>query len=660
LFSLFRFFLLPFLLAGVAGAVNWKPVDPAELALKEPKIDPTADAEALFWEVWVTDQLQGGSLPQTVFTHYVRVKIFTERGIESQSTVDLSSVARVRISDLKGRTIKSDGSIIELERAAVFEREVARISGIRARTKSFSMPNVEVGDIIEYQWREFRDDQLSMYLRLYFQRDIPSWRVTYHVKPLDVTHLGYYMQSQAFNFEYTGWEPEPQGFFGTSVENVPAFHQEPYMPPEDQVRSWLLLFYARKSELDKEKFWREHGKELYKEHKRELKIDGKIKQAAAEITAGAATEAEKVERIKEFCLTKIANIYHDRFGMTAEERGKVEDNKKPSDTLSSGKGSSNDINMLFAVLLNAAGITARPARLAGRNDRFFNPAFLNPYFLNRYNMAVQVDGGWKFYDLSSPYLTEGMLRWPEEGVSALITDPKEPLWVQTEMSGPEKTAVRRRGDFRLSPDGTLEGKVRVEYTGHRGVERKTVYDGQTPDERQKDLTEGVTARLSTAVVGQVEMENVDDLEKPFAYSYEVSVPGYALLTGKRIFLQPNYFKRNTQPLLATSERRHDIYFNYPWSEYDSITIEAPEGFVLEGAESPQSTTFTGVGGYLAKITVQDGRKLTYTREFSFGENGNIIFPSTSYSQLKAAFDFIHQQDSHTLTLRQEDSQAAAR
>jgi hypothetical protein len=142
-----------------------------------------------------------------------------------------------------------------------------------------------------------------MYLRLYFQRDIPSWRVTYHVKPLDVTHLGYYMQSQAFNFEYTGWQPEPQGFFFTSVDNVPAFREEPYMPPEDQVRSWLLLFYARKSELDKEKFWREHGKDLYNEHKRELKIDGKIKQAAAEITAGAESDAEKVARIKEFCLT---------------------------------------------------------------------------------------------------------------------------------------------------------------------------------------------------------------------------------------------------------------------------------------------------------------------------------------------------------------------
>ena len=635
--------------------MNWKPIDPADLALQAPKIDPHADAEALFWEVWVTDQLQGGRLPQTIFTHYVRIKIFTERGIESQSTVDLSSQSKVRISDLKGRTIKPDGTIVELEKASVFERDVARASGLRMRTKSFSMPNVEVGDIIEYQWREIRDDHLAMYLRLYFQRDIPVWRVTYHIKPLDVRDRGYFMQSQAFNVDYQGWQSEPQGSYTTSVENIPAFREEPYMPPADQERSWVLLYYSRKSDLDQTKFWRQHGKELYSEYKRELKIDGDIKKAAAEIVQGAANEAEKVARIKKFCLAKVVNIDDDRSVMSAEDRENVKENKRPSDTLASGSGNSSDINMLFAALLDAAGITARPARSAGRDDRFFNPAFLDPYFLNRYNMAVMVDGKWKFYDLSLPYLPEGMLRWPEEGVATLVTDPKEPVWVQTPMSGSEATCVRRRAEFHLDIDGTLEGTVHVEYTGHLGVARKSLYDGQTPEERQKDLTDDITARLGTAVLEDIAMENVDDIEKPFAYSYKVSVPGYAVLTGKRIFLQPNYFKRNAQPMFSSSERLHDVYFEYPWSEHDSVSIETPEGFTLEGAESPASTTFPGVGQYIAKLFIESDHKLVYRRDFRFGDNGNIIFPAKTYAQLKGAFDFIHKQDGHTITLRQVES-----
>jgi hypothetical protein len=32
-----------------AFAADWRPVDPAELAQKVPKVEPTADAEAIFW-----------------------------------------------------------------------------------------------------------------------------------------------------------------------------------------------------------------------------------------------------------------------------------------------------------------------------------------------------------------------------------------------------------------------------------------------------------------------------------------------------------------------------------------------------------------------------------------------------------------------------------
>lgn len=39
----------------VAASDNWKPIGPADLALKAPIVEKDADAEALFWEVWVND-----------------------------------------------------------------------------------------------------------------------------------------------------------------------------------------------------------------------------------------------------------------------------------------------------------------------------------------------------------------------------------------------------------------------------------------------------------------------------------------------------------------------------------------------------------------------------------------------------------------------------
>src|SRR5439155_8110946 len=63
-------------------AADWKPVTPAELAQSAPKVEKDADAEALFWEVHVLDEAQSGQYPHSVFTHYVRIKIFTDRGKE--------------------------------------------------------------------------------------------------------------------------------------------------------------------------------------------------------------------------------------------------------------------------------------------------------------------------------------------------------------------------------------------------------------------------------------------------------------------------------------------------------------------------------------------------------------------------------------------------
>jgi hypothetical protein len=93
----------------LAAFEEWKPVDPAELALKSPTVEKEADAEALFWEVRIDDNPDG----DLIFNHYLRVKVFTDRGRESQSKIDLPFGnlygGQVKIQDIAARTIKPDG-----------------------------------------------------------------------------------------------------------------------------------------------------------------------------------------------------------------------------------------------------------------------------------------------------------------------------------------------------------------------------------------------------------------------------------------------------------------------------------------------------------------------------------------------------------------------
>ena len=103
--------------AVLALAESWRPVEPSELSQKTPRIEPGADAEAIFWDVKVEDSAESGDLKLTL-NHYIRIKIFTDHGREQYATVEIAQVGGRKITDVAGRTIKPDGSIIELKKDA--------------------------------------------------------------------------------------------------------------------------------------------------------------------------------------------------------------------------------------------------------------------------------------------------------------------------------------------------------------------------------------------------------------------------------------------------------------------------------------------------------------------------------------------------------------
>lgn len=637
---------------------DWKPIDPAELALKDPVVEKGADAEALLWEVKVADEVDGYSA-RTVLNHYVRIKIFTERGRESQSKIDIPFLGGWSITDISARTIKPDGTIVEIKKDDVLERLIVKEGGRKIKAKSFAMPAAEPGSIIEYRWKEVRKDQISFYLRLHFQRDVPVQTVKYYVKPLSLPDFPYGMRVQTFQSQLTPFVKDKGGFYSTSLSNVPAFREEPRMPPEDSIRSWMLIYYSEDRKLVADAFWKQFGKEVYDKNKSRMKVTDEVKEAANTAIGDATEPEQKIQRIFDFCRAKIKNINDDASGLTSEERAKLKENKSPADTLKRGMGSGLDIDLLFAAMATAAGFDARIARLADRSDVFFDKTFPDDYFIGAYDIAVRVGEEWRFYDPASTYVPYGMLRWQEEFQEALLSDPKNPLWVKTPLSHPDKSKQKRVAKLRLTDDGTLEGDVKIEYHGHVGVDMKEWDDDDSPAQREETVREGIKSRMSTAEITNISIENVTDPVKPYTRAYHVRVPGYAQRTGKRLFIQPAFFQYGVGPLFPTSARRHAIYFNYPWSEEDEVTIDLPSGFTFDNVDAPSPFGSRPISEYKPILQIaNNGRTLIYKRAFYFGGDGNILFPVESYSQLKNFFDNLHKQDNHTITLKQSPAVAS--
>jgi hypothetical protein len=241
------------------------------LKLATSVVEPNADAEVLLWDVRVSDELDANDELGTFLDHYLRIKIFTDRGRDTESRVDIPYKSGERIKNIEGRSIAPDGKITELRSSEIFDRTIVAIGGVKLKAKSFVLPAVVAGSVIEYRWREIHDEAIAHYVELPFQREIPIQTVRYHIKPLDVGGVGLRMRTQLFNMtRRPETSSESKGFTQIQVRGVPSLKKEPYMPAEFAAKAWILLFYEeiKWAELPTSQFWGVFAADFYADYQR--------------------------------------------------------------------------------------------------------------------------------------------------------------------------------------------------------------------------------------------------------------------------------------------------------------------------------------------------------------------------------------------------------
>ena len=77
------------------------------------------------------------------------------------------------------------------------------------------------------------------------------------------------------------------------------------------------------------KYWKDVGRAYFEVTKDEMKANDEVKAAAAQIVGDASTPEEKLERIYDFCRTKIKNISDDASTLSDEEKKKFRGTNRP-------------------------------------------------------------------------------------------------------------------------------------------------------------------------------------------------------------------------------------------------------------------------------------------------------------------------------------------
>lgn len=641
------------LLSGPAAssAERWEPVTRAELAGGPPAFDATAGAEALFWKVWVEDEYESGDF-RAIRRHYLRVKIHTAQAAQEWSQREIRFPAgNARVLDVVARTIQPDGSIAEMESRAVAKAVLVRYRGERLQGVRFAPPNVRPGCIVEYRYREIHLDAAAHYEEFRLEMDLPARRIVYHLRPLQIP--GFAQRQMTFRARLVApGRTDKDGYGIVEVADVPAFRREPHMPPEGQVKSWMLLFYTQEKLTTPAAFWRKTGIEQAKEFDRACKPDAELRRIAATLAAGAGSDEDKLRRIAEWCRREIRVV--TSFAPESLRAHGVDLDFDARRTLAKRAGTPRGFDLLFGALARAAGLDVRFARVPSRKRFFFDQEMMDLRFVNSFQIAVRVGGGWRCYDPAVSWLPWDMVLWDEEAQWALLCDADSTRFIETPVAEPVRSSRVRHADLVLEENGDLAGTVRVALSGHWNERlREALAEDADSMASFREIMDWDKDGIGTEGLRILPVADATDSCRA---EVQVRLRGHATSAGSRLLFEPSAWWARAGATFTESSRRWPVAFWHGWADRDSLRIRVPAGWRLEELPAIRPLESEGVAWFTASVRSSDeGRVVEYTRAFELGFGGTLYFPPSSYRDVKLLFDTIHDRDRTSLSLLREGS-----
>ena len=629
--------LLAFLPA-FAREAKWLPITDEDRAATRSEIDPDAGAEILYRNQTVKCETSDWS-------EYIRIKLYNGQGVQQLAKIDLP-VPADKFKSVAARIIASDGKITVLRKEEFFHRDLLRRGDWAIPLVSFTFPRQEPGSIIEYQWEADNLNVKIYRVRLDLRRRWPTRHAVLQICPSQYLKTGV-----SFPPGLATTNPEDAAGNYTFVEhNLPALRNEPFPPPHREICPEIYFrFYPH--DPAKMDLWLRFGRDEAESLDNELTITHAIRIRCSELVAPSGDARDKLTRLYHFCQTRIRNLRQHPPTGPADAAEILSRRHDTDDVLRLGCGYPRDINLLFLALARAAGLEARWVLCNNRSEEFFDPDAHDPAMLESELVAVRLGANWVCYDPGNPYLPFGQLSWENEGVQALAIDRKKSEWLTTPARSAADSCTRRTAKLRLDADGTLEGDVHLKYTGHRAVEARQELADLGPDKREERMRQRLQERLPTVELSALDVRDIDDPATSLQLGYHVRIPGYAECTGSRLFLQPAYFEKGLPALFTAEKREYDIYFHFPWSEEDDVTIALPAGFTPEQASSPKS--FPAREGADIKYVValgitRSGDSLRYKRSFACELQ---LVSKDLYATIRKNFDEIQRRDGHVIILR---------
>jgi transglutaminase-like putative cysteine protease len=431
-----------------------------------------------------------GECQDEIFT-----KVLTEKGRRDNRTLAeyfMLPYTTAEVTSLE--IIKPDGMVVPVDVAANSKESIddsqmaENIYDPNMRVLQVNIPSLDIGDVIHSVARqtierpfiagEYAEENI-------FEGEGFIRHITYEVHaPADRPLHRIGLRDEVPGTVACSTQPDASGTitYRWEVNNVPRMFPETSMPPAQMVLQRLFVSTTPDWEAISKWYWNLSQPHLDA-------VTPEMKQKVRELTAGAATDMDKVKALFYF----VSNQIH-YMGITLEtDRPGFE----PHDvclTFDKKYGVCRDKAALLVALLRTAGLNAYPVIISvgSRKD-----AQVPDPFFNHAIVGVELEKGRITLMDPTDENTRELLPASDRNQSYLVCRPEGDNIRLSPIEPPEKNMMRIKTTGTLNPDGVIEAESELSFEGVNDDAYRNAFSHMKPDDERRFFEQ----RLKQAVPG---------------------------------------------------------------------------------------------------------------------------------------------------------------
>lgn len=463
------------------------------------------------------------------------------------------------------RVIKSDGRIIplDMDKITITKPKTESIYFKKTKIISFSIPEVEVGDIVEYKYTEeiFNPwDKKIFTLGWFFGGSEPVIESSVEIiVPLDI-YCNYIIKNEKGVVIDTLFTDSTKVFAFKKLNTLPPI-EEPLMPVTEELVPFLRF--------SNQKNW-DYIFNWYADfQKKRMEVTEEIQRIADSLTKGLDTHEEKT-----------ASLYHwiqrnIRYISIKGTAASGVSGHKASETLENGYGDCTDKAILFSTLLKATGIEAYPVYL----HTYPGPELIKeiPSFWGDHAIVeiFPKKGAPYFLDPVSEYHRYPSFATMDHGTDAICAQKSRIDFIEV----PLPSHNRRNYSYLIEVDTNNSALVTFQssYNGSYEAGVRAYWQSLEEVEKKKQFEQMAKRVSSKAQVTDYNLENLMNISKPLKMTIKYKVPEFLKKQGELyVFKLPELEERYTHDELSLSTRKHDLIYATSEEIVHTFKLHLPE------------------------------------------------------------------------------------